>query len=114
VVVRGSLLTERVRLLVGACTVGRRHADRWALEVLAEVLREELMAGIRYRRGLVYGLGAHNAFFDDTGYFGVSTTSDRGHREAILDAIDGYLERVRQHLAALRSRRTAGGYQGIH
>jgi predicted Zn-dependent peptidase len=96
VVVRGPLPTDQVQLMVGARTVGRTHPDRWALEVLAEVLRENLMEEIRYQRGLVYGLGAYNVFFDDAGYFVISTTSERSNKEAILDAVEEQLEKVRR------------------
>jgi predicted Zn-dependent peptidase len=66
------------------------------LEVLAEILGEDLREEIRYRRGLVYGLGAYNVFFDDTGYFVISTTSDRGNKEAILSIAEEHLEKVRR------------------
>jgi predicted Zn-dependent peptidase len=95
-VVRGPMPTEQVRLVVGARTVGRAHADRWALDVLSEVAREELMEEIRYRQGLVYSLSAFNAAYDDTGYFGISTMSERGNRRAIYDALEAYLERVQR------------------
>jgi predicted Zn-dependent peptidase len=96
VVVRGPLPTDQVSLMVGARTVGRAHPDRWALEVLAEILGEDLVQEIRYRRGLVYGLWAYNTFFDDTGYFVISTMSERDKREAILSTVEEHLERVRQ------------------
>jgi predicted Zn-dependent peptidase len=96
VVIRGPMLTDQVQLRVGARTVGLTHPDRWALEVLAEILGEDLREEIRYRRGLVYGLGAYNVFFDDTGYFVISTISDRGNKEAILSIAEEHLEKVRQ------------------
>jgi len=96
VVVRGPTLTDQVGLMVGARTVGRTHPDRWALEVLAEVLGQDLQEEIRYRRGLVYGLWAYNVLFDDTGYFAIYTTSERGNREAILGTVEEYLEGVRR------------------
>jgi hypothetical protein len=77
-------------LTVGARTVGRAHPDRWALEVLAEILGEDLVQEIRYRRGLVYGLWAYNTFFDDTGYFVIATMSERDKREAILSTVEGW------------------------
>jgi predicted Zn-dependent peptidase len=85
-----------VQLRVGARTLGRTHPDRWALEVLAEILGEDLREEIRYQRGLVYGLGAYNLFFDDTGYFIIYTTSERGNREAILSTVEEHLEKVRR------------------
>jgi predicted Zn-dependent peptidase len=96
VVVRGPLPTDRVRLMIGARTVERSHPDRWALEVLAELLGEDLRQEIRYQQGLVYGLGAYNDFFDDTGYFVIYTVSDRGNREVILDAVEAHLSTIRQ------------------
>jgi predicted Zn-dependent peptidase len=94
VVVRGPMLTEQVRLMVGARTVGRTHADRWALVVLAEFLAEELIQEIRYRRGLVYGLSAYNRVFNDAGYFGIHTMSERDKQRDILDVVKAQLEDV--------------------
>ena len=96
VVVRGPMPTAQVTLMVGARTVGHNHPDRWALEVLAELLDKELSEEIRYRRGLVYGLWAYNAQFDDSGYFTISTTADRQNREAIQRIIGEHLDRLRQ------------------
>lgn len=96
VVVRGPMPTDQVRLMTGARTVGRAHSDRWALDVLAEVLDKSLSEEIRYQRGLVYGLSAWGVYYDDAGYFYVNTTSDKGDREAILQVIDEHLERVRE------------------
>jgi tetratricopeptide (TPR) repeat protein len=81
---------ELFRLMVGARTVGRAHPARWALEVLAEILGEDLVREIQYRRGLVYGLWAYNTFFDDTSYFVISTMSERYKREAILSTVEGW------------------------
>jgi predicted Zn-dependent peptidase len=96
VVVRGPMPTEQVRLVVGARTVGRDHTDRWALDVLSEVAREELMEEIRYRQGLVYSLNAYNVTFEDAGYFGIHTMSERGNRRAIYNALEAHLEQVQQ------------------
>ena len=96
VMIRGPLLTDQVHLMVGTRAVGRTHPDYWALRVLAEILGEDLMEEIRYQRGLVYGLGAYNVSFDDTGYFVISTTSERGNREAILSTVEEHLEKVRR------------------
>lgn len=96
VVVRGPLPTDRVSLMTGARTVGRTHTDQWALRVLAELLDEDLMEEIRYQRGLVYSLSAYNVWFDDAGYFVVSTTSDGESIESIQETIDEHLERVRR------------------
>ena len=96
VVVRGPMLTNQVELVTGARTVGRFHPDRWPLVVLAEVLGEELIEEIRYRQGLVYGVGAYNSLLDDVGYFGVSASSEHGNRKAILRTINEHVARYRQ------------------
>jgi predicted Zn-dependent peptidase len=96
VVVRGPMPTEQVRLAVGARTVGRAHADRWALDVLSEVTREELLEEIRYRQGLVYGLNAYNVTLDDVGYYGIHTMSERGNRRAIYKTLEAHLEQVQR------------------
>jgi len=54
-------------------TVGEAHPDHWPLEVLAEVMEEDLLKDIRYRRGLVYDLSALSNHFSDAGYFGIFT-----------------------------------------
>jgi predicted Zn-dependent peptidase len=96
IVVRGPMPTAQVTLMVGARTVGHNHADRWALEVLAELLDKDLSEEIRYRRGLVYGLGEYNVPFADAGYFNIYTTADRQDREAIQQIIGQHLDRLRQ------------------
>ena len=96
IVVRGPLATDQTRLMVGAQTVGRVHPDRWALVVLSEVLEQDLMREIRYRQGLVYGLGAYSVMFDDVGYFVVSTTSASKNQARILSTIDAHLDKIRR------------------
>jgi predicted Zn-dependent peptidase len=96
VIVRGPMATDQVRLALGARTVGRHHADRWALDVLSEVTRKELLEEIRYRQGLVYSLNAYNVTFDDAGYFGIHTRSERGNRRAIHKTLEAYLEQVQR------------------
>lgn len=95
VTVRGPMLTDRATLEIGARTVGRGHPDRWALEVLGELLGQELTEEIRYKRGLVYGVWAYNVSFDDTGYFEIGTTSASDRRDEIRQVIA-------ERLAALR------------
>ena len=96
VTVRGPMPTDQISLMVGARTVGRADPDRWALVVLAETLGNDLQEEIRYRQGLVYGLGAYQVSFDDTGYFAIATNSEQNHRQAILDTIEQHLEQVRR------------------
>jgi predicted Zn-dependent peptidase len=96
VAVRGPWPTDQVNLLLGARTVARLDPDRWALQVLAEVLSRDLTAEIRYRQGLVYGLGAYNYFFEDTGYLAIETTSSRHAYPIIQHAAEDALARIGQ------------------
>jgi len=96
VVVRGPLLTAQTQVMLGARTVGRNHPDRWALEVLAELLDRNLTEEIRYQQGLVYGLSAGNVFFNDAGYLVITTTSDSANADLISSTIEEQLERIRQ------------------
>lgn len=95
ITVRGPLLTDQATLMIGARTVGRGHPDRWALDVLGELLRSELTREIRYRRGLVYGLWSGNTVFDDAGYFAIETTSAGDRRAEIVRVIEERLAELR-------------------
>jgi predicted Zn-dependent peptidase len=95
-VTRGPLPTEQVRLMMGARTVGRAHADHWVLDVLAELLEQSLTEDIRYKRGLAYSVSAYNVFFDDAGYFVIATGSERDHKQEIAGTVEIHLERIRR------------------
>jgi predicted Zn-dependent peptidase len=96
VTVRGPWPTDQVSLMLGTRTVGRLDPDRWALQVLAEMLSRDLTADIRYQQGLVYGLGAYNYFFEDTGYLAIETTSSRRAYPLIQRTAEEALARVGQ------------------
>lgn len=95
VTVRGPLATEQEYLQIGARTVGRTHADRWTLEVLADVLEEDLTKEIRNEQGLVYSLRALNSWFDDAGYFEIYTVAEPGSQARIMQALEAHLAQVR-------------------
>ena len=94
--VRGPFPTDQSTLAIGMRTVDEAHPDRWALEVLAEVMEDDLLKDIRYRRGLVYGLDAFNDQFADVGYFGVITQAESRKRTEVQQIIERYFERVRR------------------
>jgi predicted Zn-dependent peptidase len=96
VTVRGPFPTDQSIVDIGMRTVNAAHLDRWPLEVLAEVMEEDLMKEIRYRRGLAYGLSAFNQQFDDVGYFGIVTQVESSKRAEVQRAIKQYYERVRR------------------
>lgn len=95
VIVRGPWPTDQERLMLGARTVGQGHADRWALEVLAELLEQELMEEVRYKRGWVYIVMADNTWFEDAGYLSVYALSDANKRPLIQAEIETRLEQIR-------------------
>ena len=96
VTVRGPFPTDQSVLAIGMRTVDESHPDRWPLEVLAEVMEEDLLKDIRYRRGLVYGLNAFNQQFADAGYFGIVTQAETPRRVEVQHTIEQYFERVRR------------------
>jgi predicted Zn-dependent peptidase len=96
VTVRGPFPTNQSVLAIGMRTVHESHPDRWPLEVLAEVMEEDLLKDIRYRRGLVYGLSAFNQQFVDAGYFGIVTQAETPKRAEVQHTIEQYYERVRR------------------
>lgn len=96
VVTRGPLPNNRVKIKLAVRSVGFTHKDRWALIVLDELLSKDLMEDIRYKRGLVYGMGVDNVTFNDFGYFYISSNSDAEYQAEILHIIEEYLERIRQ------------------
>ena len=77
-------------------TVDASHPDRWPLEVLAEVMEEDLLKDIRYRRGLAYDLSAFNQHFVDAGYFGLITQTETARRAEVQHTIEQYFDQVRR------------------
>jgi len=95
-VIRGPLPTNQCRLRMGARTVGPTHPDRWALEVLGDMLTTSLYKEIRHKRGLVYGVWAYNATYSDVGHFEIGTRSEGDKKELIQQIIEEHLEKIRQ------------------
>lgn len=96
VTVRGPFPTDQSTLAIGMRTVDESHPDRWPLDVLAEVMEEDLLKDIRYRRGLVYDLSAFHNQFVDAGYFGIVTQAETPRRAEVQQTIEQYFERVRR------------------
>lgn len=95
-IIRGPIPTYQCRLSMGTRTVGPTHPDRWSLEVLAEMLSTSLFKDIRNKRGLVYGVRAHNVIYSDVGRFEISTRSEGDKRDVIQQIIAEHLEKIRQ------------------
>ena len=94
VTVRGPLPTDQVTLMLGMRTAGCLHPDRWALSVLAQVLDTSLTKEIRYRQGLVDGLGVYNDLYQDTGYLAIQTTSSGRNRSTIQRTAEEYVQQI--------------------
>jgi predicted Zn-dependent peptidase len=96
VTVRGPLPTAESELTIGMRTIEWTHPDRWALEVLAEIMEEALLKAIRFQRGLTYDVEAVTEYFTDTGYFDLTTQFESQHRAEVQQLIEDYFEHVRQ------------------
>jgi predicted Zn-dependent peptidase len=88
--------SEQVTTQIAVRSAGLTHEDAWALDVLAEVLRNSLMEELRYQRGLVYSVGVKNITYNDAGYLLVSTRANRDNQDKIVTYIQQHLERIRQ------------------
>jgi predicted Zn-dependent peptidase len=95
---QGPYLNDWAQLSIGYRTIGAGHHDRYALTVAAEVLSFRLNESVRYRRGLVYSIGAVNATFADAGYFQVWTSSEGENLAQIQPLVEAELERLRDEL----------------
>jgi predicted Zn-dependent peptidase len=98
VVVRGASVSEQVRLKLVAPTIHQGHPDYWALEVVAEALDHQLHDQLRLNHGLVYGVGAWNETYTDTGYFAISTQVHRKNTHKALDLIRATLQTLQEGL----------------
>lgn len=98
---------HQITLALGACTVGCAHADRWPLEVLAELLGQRLLAELRFRRGLTYTPWAYNIFQRDSGYFAAQVTVADRHEEWARDTLQGELDELTQAAPRRRAVRNA-------
>jgi predicted Zn-dependent peptidase len=95
-VIRGPVSTNQVRIRMGARTVGKAHPDRWALDVLGEMLDTSLSQEIRHKRGLVSHLWAYNIAYSDAGRFEIGTRSEGGKQEEIRQIIESHLDAIRR------------------
>ena len=87
IVVRGANLSEQVRIKLIAPTVPQGHADRWALELVAELLGKRIEDELRLNQGLIYSAWTQNTMFSDLGYFEVNTRVERRNIDQALSTI---------------------------
>lgn len=89
---------EQVHIVLGFRTVPAHHPDSLALDVVAEVLgggRASIFAKeLRYKRGLVYSVGAWQRDFADAGMWAVQTSMVKDKLKEVLDVINTEIARV--------------------
>ncbi len=86
--------TNRARVSMAARTVGHAHPDAPALDLLAYMVRKDLMEEIRYRQGMVYSIDAKNITYSDSGYFSIDTYADHSDHQTIVRTIEHHLQRI--------------------
>lgn len=96
VAVRGPLPTAESVLMIGLRTVEWTHSDRWALEVLAQIMEERLLKTIRFQRGLAYDVHVFADYFSDTGYFGLGAQVESRHCAQVQCLIEEEFDHIRQ------------------
>jgi predicted Zn-dependent peptidase len=104
---RGAVAQDEVTLALGARTVGRAHRDAPALDVLAEIVRQRLLAELRFRRGLTYTPYAYNVCYRANGYFACQATVRKRHAEWANDTLRGELDAVKAGAVRKREVRAA-------
>ncbi|NIR59955.1 MAG: insulinase family protein, partial [Gammaproteobacteria bacterium] len=89
---------EQTNLALAVQTGGRRHADRYALEILVTLLgrgmSSRLFKEVRERRGLAYSVSARVGRLRDIGALAISAGVTREHQEEALSVIVGELSRL--------------------
>ncbi len=89
---------EQTNLALAVQSGGRRHADRYALEVLVTLLgrgmSSRLFKEVRERRGLAYSVSARVGRLRDIGSLAISAGVTREHQEEALHVIVAELRRL--------------------
>jgi predicted Zn-dependent peptidase len=89
---------EQTNLALAVQSGGRRHADRYALEILVTLLgrgmSSRLFKEVRERRGLAYSVSARVGRLRDIGALAISAGVTREHQEEALQVIVAELQRL--------------------
>ncbi len=82
---------EQVHLILGVRSLDRFDQDKWALNVLDQILggglSSRLFQQIREDLGLAYSVYTHSSFFHDAGVFGVYVATAASHVKQVIDLI---------------------------
>ena len=89
---------EQTNLALAVQSGGRRHSDRYALEILVTLLgrgmSSRLFKEVRERRGLAYSVSARVDRLRDIGALAISAGVTRAHQEEALQVIVAELKRL--------------------
>ena len=89
---------EQTNFALAVQSGGRRHADRYALEILVTLLgrgmSSRLFKEVRERRGLAYSVSARVGRLRDIGALAISAGVTREHQEEALQVIVAELQRL--------------------
>ena len=90
--------TEQAHVVVGTRALARDDDDRFALNVVNEVLgggmSSRLFQEIREKRGLVYSVYSYRAAYVESGYLAVYAGTSPSQVDEVLDLINGEFDRL--------------------
>ncbi|KKS22656.1 MAG: Peptidase M16 domain protein [candidate division WWE3 bacterium GW2011_GWA1_41_8] len=88
----------QIHIIIGHRTVPEIHEDAVILDTIASISggsrAASLQQNLRYKSGLVYGVGAFSMSGSDHGSWGVSTSTSKDKVQEVLDLITGEFERI--------------------
>jgi predicted Zn-dependent peptidase len=90
--------TEQAHLVLGMRGIARDDPDRYALNVLNQVLgggmSSRLFQEIRERRGLAYSVYSYRAAYEETGALAVYAGTSPEHADQVLGLVETELDRI--------------------
>lgn len=90
--------TEQAHLVLGMPALSWDDPDRYALEIVNQVLgggmSSRLFQEVRERRGLAYEVYSHRGAYDDGGYLAIYAGTAPARAQTVLNVIHGELDRL--------------------
>lgn len=84
--------TNRLHVGLGVETFPFNHPDRYALEILRNIVRLNLLRTLNSKLGLVYGVGINTLFFPEKGALLIQTATDKKNSLLIIQSIFNVLK----------------------
>lgn len=89
---------EQTHLIIGFRADAQSLEEKVALSIISNTLAvgrvSILMTELRYKKGLVYGVGGFTWFFSGAGVFGISTSCSEKNVQDVVDIISMELDKV--------------------